>query len=404
MIMMRLRFFFEWFVCLGILLTAAPDIYASENSDSFRSVTDQRGVSVKVPMKIERVVTICDGLVESVMTALGVQNSIVGLGSACIPKHWEYTYPTVAGESYDYTDGMNTVTFLNPFFMDLPLVAQSGTGINYETLASLNPDVVFLRAGSCTLSANDESTHKTIRMIESLGIPLVVLFGPNMTKNPKMDSISEEIRIIGRALGNEQKATALAEYLEKQVRFVMDRTREIPEDQKPSVLLFGLSPKSREAGGTGHVRGLNTIDSWLVETVVNARNAFRTKGSWNILGTEQVLAIDPDVIVLITAWGYHPPRELYEAPYYQNLKDLRAVKNRRVTALPWTPCNCDKRVEYPIDVMIIAKAAYPEKFADVDLNVWLLDFYQNVYGVDPNTAAQLRAVQWMNWVTEKPPH
>jgi len=399
--MIRLQLFFKRFVCLGIFLITAPNIFASENSDSFRSVTDQRGVPVKVPMKIERVVTICDGLVESVMTALGVQNSIVGLGSACIPKHWEYTYPTVAGESYGYTDGMNTVTFLNPFFMDLPLVAQSGTGINYETLASLNPDVVFLRVGSCTLSANDESTHKTIRMIESLGIPLVVLFGPNMTKNPKMDSISEEIRIIGRALGNEQKATALAEYLEKQVRFVMDRTREIPEDQKPSVLLFGLSPKSREAGGTGHVRGLNTIDSWLVETVVNARNAFRTKGAWNILGTEQVLAIDPDVIVLITAWGYHPPRELYEAPYYQNLKDLRAVRNRRVTALPWTPCNCDKRLEYPIDIMIMAKAAYPERFADVDLNVWLLDFYQNVYGVDKKTAAQLRAVQWMDWITEK---
>jgi iron complex transport system substrate-binding protein len=146
---------------------------------------------------------------------------------------------------------------------------------------------------------------------------------------------------------------------------------------------------------------LNTIDSWLVETVVNARNAFRTKGAWNILGTEQILAIDPDVIVLITAWGYHPPRELYEAPYYQNLKDLRAVKNRRVTALPWTPCNCDKRVEYPIDIMIMAKAAYPERFADVDLNVWLLDFYQNVYGVDKKTAAQLRAVQWMDWITEK---
>jgi iron complex transport system substrate-binding protein len=51
--------------------------------------------------------------------------------------------------------------------------------------------------------------------------------------------------------------------------------------------------------------------------------------------------------------------------------------------------------------MIMAKAAYPERFADVDLNVWLLDFYQNVYGVDKKTAAQLRAVQWMDWITEK---
>jgi iron complex transport system substrate-binding protein len=99
------------------------------------------------------------------------------------------------------------------------------------------------------------------------------------------------------------------------------------------------------------VRGLNTIDSCLVETVVNARNAFRTQGAWNILSTEQVLAIDPDVFVLITPRGYHPPRELYEAHYYQNLKDLRAVKSRRLTALPWTPAiaiNAGFKDQFPI--------------------------------------------------------
>lgn len=397
--MVRFRLVFAVLVCLGIFLHTGAG--ASEKADSLRIVLDHRGVSVKVPVKIERVVTICDGLVESVMTVLGVQDSIVGLGSACIPKHWEFTYPTVSGESYNYKNGMNVVTFLNPRFMDLPLVAQSGTGVNYETLASLKPDVVFLRVGSCTFGADDENTQKAIRMIESLGIPLIVLRGPNMSGNPQLTSLSEEIRIIGRVFGKEEKASALADYLESQVRLVTERTKDISDAQKPSVLLFGLSPKSREAGGAGHVRGRNTIDSWLLEEVVKARNAFSEKGAWNILSTEQVLALDPDVIVLITAWGYHPPRELYEAPYYQNLKELKAVKNRRIVALPWTPCNCEKRVEYPIEVMVMAKAAYPEKFADVNLDSWLLDFYRNVYGVDNETAKQLRSVQWMDWTTEK---
>jgi len=84
--MIRLRHFFQWAACLGILVIAVPTISASKNPDSFRSVTDQRGISVKIPMRIERVVTLSDGLVESVMTVLGVQDSIVGLGSACIPK------------------------------------------------------------------------------------------------------------------------------------------------------------------------------------------------------------------------------------------------------------------------------------------------------------------------------
>ncbi|XPS83080.1 putative ABC transporter, periplasmic binding domain protein [Desulfosarcina variabilis str. Montpellier] len=116
-----------------------------------------------------------------------------------------------------------------------------------------------------------------------------------------------------------------------------------------------------------------------------------------ILGTEQILALAPDAIVLPTAYGYHPPNELYEAPYYADLRQLAAVKNRRVAALPWLPCNCDKRLEYPIEIMVMAKTAYPDRFADIALADWLIDFYRNLYGVDEKTAKRLRTGQWMDW-------
>jgi len=51
--------------------------------------------------------------------------------------------------------------------------------------------------------------------------------------------------------------------------------------------------------------------------------------------------------------------------------------------------------------MVIAKAAYPERFEDVDLGEWLLDFYMNVYNVDRETAVELRSAQWMDWVLEE---
>ena len=68
-------------------------------------------------------------------------------------------------------------------------------------------------------------------------------------------------------------------------------------------------------------------------------------------------------------------------------------------SLPWTPYYSN-RLEYPIDVMVIAKAAYPERFDDIDLAEWLLDFYKNVYGVDDDTAKTLRSAQWMDWCME----
>ncbi|MBI9091282.1 MAG: ABC transporter substrate-binding protein [Desulfobacterium sp.] len=367
----------------------------------FITVKDQRGVDVRVPRTINRVVTISDGMIEGVMTRLKVADKIVGLGSGCIPKIWSYTYPTLGSETYDYHDGMNPVTYLNPGFMDLPLVSRSGTGINYEKLASLDPDVVIVRTGSCSLRGGDDVMDKGIRLIESLGIPLVVLHGPNTFDRPDLGSMGEEIRIIGRVFQQSERADTLAAFLEQSIAFVRERTGDIKVAEKKEILLLGLSPKARSQGGAGHAKGQDTIQTHLLQTYVNADNAYKGSGAWGILNTEQLLALDPDVIILVTAWGYHPPRELYEAPYYQGLTEMTAVQNRAVSALPWTPCNCEKRLEYPIDVMVMAKAAYPERFQDIDLGDWLLTFYQNLYGVDQNTAKELRACQWMEWTLKE---
>lgn len=50
--------------------------------------------------------------------------------------------------------------------------------------------------------------------------------------------------------------------------------------------------------------------------------------------------------------------------------------------------------------MVIAKAAYPDRFADIQVHEWVLDFYQSVYGVDTATAKELRSVQWLDWMVE----
>lgn len=370
-------------------------------ADEYRTVVDSRGVAVQVPAEIDRVVTIGDGLIEGVMTRLGIQDKIVGLGSISLQKSSIYDFETVTGETFAYENGMNPVFYLNPEFVELPLVAQYGTPPNYEELAGIDPDVVIIRAGDCTFWMDEDNMQKAIDTIESLGIPLVVTRGPNTYDEPDMFIISDEIQIIGQVFDKEDEAVELAEYLESEVALVRERTEDIPDEEKPTVLIFGLSPASRDKGGTGDVMGLDTIESYFIEDIVNARSAYQENGYYKRVSAEHVLALNPDVIVLPTDWGYHPARELYEAPYYQNLQELDAVKNRRIWALPWSPSNCDKRLEYPIDVMVIAKAAYPERFEDIYLAEWLLDFYQNVYGVDRETAEELRSCQWMDWTVEE---
>lgn len=361
------------------------------------TVTDFRGKLIEIPQQIERVVTISDGMIEGIMTRLGVAKKIVAMGSACISKTWAYEFPTLKGNSYHYGEGMNPVAYLNPWMVDLPLVSQSGSGINYEMVAGLNPDLILIRTGSCSLSMGKDILEKNIFLLESLGIPLVVLHGPNTFDTPDISSMAREISLLGQIFQKEAAAAALANYLEQCVGMIKNRTADIPPADQKKVLLLGLSPKARGKGGAGHVKGTDTIQTYFLTHFVHAVNAFNGSGAWNILNTEQLLALDPDVIVLVTAWGYHPPSELYEAPYYKNLQGMRAVKERAVSALPWSPCNCEKRLEYPIDVMVMAQAAYPERFKDIPLGAWLLDFYQNVYQVDVKTAQKLRSCQWMDW-------
>ena len=364
-------------------------------------VTDMRGVNVSVPDNLERIATISDGFVEGVMTHLGVINKVTVIGSWSMKRDYKYSFTTVGGEEYTLR-GWNTMKYLHPWLNDLPCInSPQGNIINYETLASANPQLVILRVGDCTLrGANPESVEKTIGTIEALGIPLVVIFSPNYYNKAELSSMREEMRVLGDIFGQREKALKLFDYLDATEKMIRKRTASIKEKNKVSMLYLGLNPNVRKKGAAGSVSGVNTPESYIIEGIANAKNAFTGKGSGVIMNAEQLYSLNPDVIVLPTSNGYHPPRELYESPDFQILQELKAVKNKRVYAMPWSPMNCARRVEYPIDMLIIAKAAYPDKFKDIKVHTFVLQFYKDVYNVSDKDAEALRSEQILDWTVE----
>ena len=364
-------------------------------------VTDMRGVNVSVPDNLERIATISDGFVEGVMTHLGVIHKVTVIGSWSMKRDYKYSFTTVGGEEYTLR-GWNTMKYLHPWLNDLPCInSPQGNIINYETLASANPQLIILRVGDCTLrGANPESVEKTIGTIEALGIPLVVIFSPNYYNKAELSSMREEMRVLGDIFGQREKALKLFDYLDATEKMIRKRTASIKEKNKVSMLYLGLNPNVRKKGAAGSVSGVNTPESYIIEGIANAKNAFIGKGSGVIMSAEQLYSLNPDVIVLPTSNGYHPPRELYESPDFQILQELKAVKNKRVYAMPWSPMNCARRVEYPIDMLIIAKAAYPDKFKDIKVHTFVLQFYKDVYNVSDKDAEALRSEQILDWTVE----
>lgn len=362
------------------------------------SIKDMRGAEVEIASPLERVATIDDGFVESVMTHLGVIDRVKLIGSWSMKRDYKYDFTTKAGEAYTLR-GWNVMKYLHPWLNDLPCVnSPQGNVINFEALANENPQLVILRIGDCTLrGSNKDTVEKTIATIEALGIPLAVIYAP---RGAEIATMQEEMRVLGEIFGQKDKALKLFEYLDKTQKLVQERTANLKEDQKVSMLYMGLNPNIRKNGGVASAYGVNTPESFIIENIAGAKNAFRGDGSNVILSTEQLYAIDPDVIVLPTSNGYHPASELLSSADFEKLEELKAIKNKRVYAMPWSPMNCARRVEYPIDILIIAKAAYPQLFSDIKVHKFVIDFYKDVYGVSEEQAKALRSEQILDWTVE----
>ncbi|WP_194775404.1 ABC transporter substrate-binding protein [Pararhodonellum marinum] len=369
----------------------------------FKTITDMRNLSVDIPINPKRILTVSDGMIETVMANFGVMDKLIAVGSSCLQRNFAYEIPGIQN-SLHFSEGMNPIRLLFPFVAELPLVASSGLPLQLEKIAALQPDLILLREGCCTLpNLADPKSKQALSILSSFGIPVVVLKGTNQFDPPDLSKFNQEISLLGEIFDQEEKAAALIRFLDSTIHLVKNRTNRLTKNEQPSLLLLGLSPLAREGGSAGVTKGKDTMEGYMIEQLVNARNAYQGYGgrtSSLLLNTEQILALDPDVIVLPTASGYHPPEELYEAPYYAKLQNLKAVKARKVVALPWTPCNCSKRIEYPIDVMMMAKVSYPEVFKDIEIHDWVLEFYQRVYGVSEEKAKEIRSVMWLDWTLD----
>lgn len=364
-------------------------------------VTDMRNKQITIPSNIKRIATIDDGFIEGVLTHLGEIDKVIAIGSWSMKRDYKYDFNSISGEKYS-VKGLNTMKFLHPWLDDVACVNSSqGNIINYETLAKSNPQLVILRVGDCTVRGNNkENLNKTINTIESLNIPLVVLFSPTYYGNSGLSTMKEEMRVIGDIFNKRDESLKLYEYLNNTKILIESRTKNIKEKDKVKVLYIGLNSAAREKGGAGSAFGTNTPESYIIENIVNAKNAFQFNGASVILSAEQIYSLNPDVILLPTSSGYHPVRELIDSKDFLILKELKAIQNKKVYSMPWSPMNCSRRVEYPIDMMIMAKSSYPNLFKDIKIHEFAIQFYKDVYGVDDKTAKELLKTQILDWTIE----
>lgn len=373
------RRLFSLFSLLAIVaLLVGPTAIAEE----YKTVRDMRGVEVSIPEDPQKVVAISRSLIDTTMYIFGMEDKLVG-GSV-----WKrddgYSDYTRNGETYRVCPWISFV--LNPEYRNLTNVGGFGGPYgtpNVETIASLEPDLLILR----DFGNQDENVGKFIESMERLDIPVVVLKYPDCYDEIDISTIYEEIRLLGEVFDRQEKAEEIVDHLDSQRQLIEERTEDIEEEDKPRVLYFGAPRWAGDKGGVGYAFGTDTIESVFMEDFINAKNAYDGTGM-DMISTEHLLALDPEVIILSTYSGYHPPSEIYQAERFEQVQELEALKEGRVYALAATPCKSE-RLEFPINLMIEAKAIYPDRFEDIDLEEWIRDYFKNLYDVDDVKAEEL---------------
>ncbi len=332
-------------ILLGIGLFAGCG-NANNDSGKTRTITDGAGRQVQVPETVKSIVCVGVGALRY-SCYMGAADLVVGV------------------EDYEVKPGMSRLYNYVNFdkFKDLPVIGTNGQPF-VEEIINLAPDVIVM-SKSASVDA-DELQEKT-------GTPVVVVPGSDTTLD---QDCFDTIRILGLLYGKESRATELTDYLKGLQKDLDDRTRDIPDSERPSVYVGGVSFK-------GHHGFEGTEAFYGPFALIHAKNLADTTGqtgAFNI-DLEQVLAWDPDII-FIDFNGLSLINEDYakNPAFYES---LTAVQEGRVYSQISFRSSASNLETALADAYYAACVMYPAQFADIDPVAKAGEIFEMLLGVNP---------------------
>ena len=319
-------------LCLSLLLLTACGAQTEpaprEDNEPLRTVTDASGRQVALPEEITSVVCVGVGALRYT-TYLQAQDLVVGV-----------------------EQGEQTATLAKPFsyfnrerFTALPVTGDNGTTYD-EDILRLAPDVIVAYLDADTADS----------LYARTGIPVVTIpLNEGMFDEAALTTLS----LLGEVYHREDRAQELADYLLAAQADLDSRTRDVPEAEKPTVYVAGVSYKGAH-GFEGTEAGYAPLAALKGNNIADATG---NSGAFD-MDIEQVLKVDPDYIFVDTSNLDLVKQQYAENPAFYN--SLTAVKENRVFS-QISFRFCATNVELALaDMYYMATVIYPEAFADVD--------------------------------------
>lgn len=323
--------------------STVPDESDECSASETREITDMAGRKVTVPAEI---------------------NSVFSTDTTAAIFLYTLVPDKLLGWNYELNDLEKSIILEK--YHSLPNFGM-GDAINYEAVIAAKPDIAF------TVGAiNDSLISNADSLSESLGIPVVAVDSDLM-------SSPESYRFMGELFGVEEQAEKLAAYAEDTFNDIADI--EIPDDQKVR-MYYGNGEDSLETAPAGSSHG-QIID---LVGAVNVADLELGDGSRVQISAEQLLAWDPDVIVVIgeakaSISGKSAAVAILEDPDFASLK---AVQEQKVYGAPNAPFSWMDRPPGPnriIGIRWLSGLIYPE-YLNFNVDDEVREFFSLFYHVD----------------------
>lgn len=243
-----------------------------------RTVSDSLGRMVQMRDPVRRIISLAPSCAE-ILAGLGLQQQLVG-----ITLHTDYP----------------------PEILHLPRIG-SYVHLNVEAILNLSPDLV--------VATNDGNPPEVIGRLERLNIPVFVL------DLKTYDSIQRSITRLAESLHRSQEAQQRVQ----EMRRVADCISLNTKGSRTTRLLFLYQRSPMVSPGPG------TFTDELIQMAGGTSLTHEFSMSYPHLSLEQVIRLDPEVLILSTMAGEKERKVLEEE--WNSWPMISAVRNHRVHAI-----------------------------------------------------------------------
>ena len=326
---------------LGATLALAP-VHA-------RSVRDIKGNTVEIPNQVNRIADLWPAN-NQVVLLLGGADKLVGTVEAIHKRPWyAKVYPRIK---------------------QVPALT-NGQSVQSEALLAARPDVVLL------------SQPAMQQQVQRAGLKTVLVNFQNYDGLKKTVSITADV-IGGNA---PQIAKQYNAELDANIRFVSERTKNIPDAQKPLVLHISDGSNLRKIDG-----GRSIVGDWI--RIAGGRTALPDTANLAEVPMEEIVKANPDIVIIGGRNAAQAIAKIRKDPAWQSIK---AVKNNRLHANPGGTFGWDRySAEGALQVLWAGKLLHPDRFRDVDIAAKTQAFYKKYYRYDLSKGDAQRIVDGLD--------